>query len=151
VIDGQQRLMSIYYFIKRRFPHKEKRAELRRIFDKEGSLPDNVLYDDNYFADFNLRLSDRLPNPLHSLNYKTLGDLKAQFDFRTIRNVIIKQNRPSDDDSSIYEIFNRLNSGGVNLGSQEIRASLYHSEFYTMLSRVNADDSFSALMSRTCT
>jgi uncharacterized protein with ParB-like and HNH nuclease domain len=31
VIDGQQRLMSIYYFIKRRFPRKEKRVEIRGI------------------------------------------------------------------------------------------------------------------------
>src|ERR1700722_964981 len=29
VIDGQQRLMSIYYFIKRKFPRKEKRVEIR--------------------------------------------------------------------------------------------------------------------------
>ena len=27
VIDGQQRLMTIYYFVKQRFPRKEKRAE----------------------------------------------------------------------------------------------------------------------------
>ena len=30
VIDGQQRMMSIYYFIKKRFPRKEKRAEIKR-------------------------------------------------------------------------------------------------------------------------
>ena len=29
VIDGQQRLMSLYYFIKERLPRKEKRPELR--------------------------------------------------------------------------------------------------------------------------
>jgi uncharacterized protein with ParB-like and HNH nuclease domain len=29
VIDGQQRLMSIYYFVSQRFPLKEKRGELR--------------------------------------------------------------------------------------------------------------------------
>ena len=29
VIDGQQRMMSIYYFFKGRFPKKEKRVELR--------------------------------------------------------------------------------------------------------------------------
>ena len=39
----------------------------------------------------------------------------------------------------MYEIFNRLNSGGVNLWPQEIRASLYHSSFYTMLYRANTD------------
>ena len=37
VIDGQQRLMSIYYFIKQRFPKKEKRTELRSIFDEPRS------------------------------------------------------------------------------------------------------------------
>src|SRR5215213_8856197 len=31
VIDGQQRLMSIYYFIKKKFPRESKRVELRRI------------------------------------------------------------------------------------------------------------------------
>jgi hypothetical protein len=44
VIDGQQRLMSIYYFIKRKFPRKEKRVEIRAIFDKEGKIPDEVLH-----------------------------------------------------------------------------------------------------------
>src|ERR671918_637764 len=29
VIDGQQRLMSIYYFMKGRFPRRDKRVELR--------------------------------------------------------------------------------------------------------------------------
>ena len=33
VIDGQQRLLSIYYYIKQRFPLVEKRAELRKVFD----------------------------------------------------------------------------------------------------------------------
>jgi hypothetical protein len=139
VIDGQQRLMSIYYFIKRRFPQKEKRVRIREIFDSNGSLPENVLYSDDYFVDFNLKYGDDAPNPLQGENYKTLGDLQAQFDLRTIRNVIIKQNMPTDDVSSMYEIFNRLNSGGVNLGPQEIRASLFHSPFYTMLHRINAD------------
>jgi hypothetical protein len=148
VIDGQQRLMSIYYFIKKRFPQKTKRAELRTIFDKNGHIPDSVLHEDEYFTSFNLHLSDSTPpNPLHGSNYATLGDLKTTFDLRTIRNVIIKQNLPKeDDDSSMYEIFNRLNSGGVNLWPQEIRASLYHSNFYTMLYRANTDKRWRALL-----
>ena len=40
VIDGQQRLMSIYYFMKQRFPRQEKRAAIRRIFDNPtGKVP----------------------------------------------------------------------------------------------------------------
>ena len=55
VIDGQQRLMSIYYFIKQRFPKKDKRAELRSIFDEYGKIPDNVIGDDEYFENFRLK------------------------------------------------------------------------------------------------
>src|SRR4051812_37315331 len=36
VVDGQQRLMSIYYFVKKRFPKLDRRVALRRLFDKEG-------------------------------------------------------------------------------------------------------------------
>src|ERR1022692_5043 len=43
VIDGQQRLMTMYYFIKQRFPKKEKRAELRRLSNEESQIPDEIL------------------------------------------------------------------------------------------------------------
>ena len=140
VIDGQQRLMSIYYFIKQRFPKKEKRAELRRIFDAHGAIPKEVLAKDEFFDKFNLALPSKIPdykNKLHGLNYDTLEEYKTTFDLRTIRNIIIKQMKPENDNSSIYELFNRLNTGGMNLTPQEIRVSVYHSPFYAMLHRVN--------------
>ncbi len=62
VIDGQQRLMSIYYFIKKRFPRKEKRSDLRNIFDREGRIPEEILHEDVYFQTFNLRLPEKLPD-----------------------------------------------------------------------------------------
>lgn len=142
VIDGQQRLMTIYYFMKKRFPKKDKRVELRAIFDKEGKIPDNILHDNDYFDDFRLRLPGNLPNnanKFNGLNYATLGEYKTQFDLRPLRNIVVKQNSPSDDDSSMYEVFNRLNTGGINLRPQEIRTSMYHSKFYEMLYRVNQD------------
>ena len=142
VIDGQQRLMSIYYFIKKRFPRKERRDEIRRIFDQQGTVPDQVLHDDEYFQTFNLRLASSLPNrenKLKGLNYATLGNYKTQLDLRPIRNIVVKQNAPSGDDSSMFEVFNRLNTGGVNLKPQEIRTSMYHSDFYRMLYRINAE------------
>jgi len=149
VIDGQQRLMTIYYFIKQRFPKKEKRAALRAIFSEHGKIPEETLHNDDYFSKFNLRLIAKLPdvpNKFNKLNYSTLGEFKTQFDLRTIRNVIIKQNVPEDDDSSIYEIFNRLNSGGINLKPQEIRTSLYHSSFYEMLAKINLNTSWRSLL-----
>jgi hypothetical protein len=53
---------------------------------------------------------------------------------------------PEGDDSSIFEIFNRLNSGGVNLTPQEIRISLYHSRFYEMLQKLNLNPGWRRLL-----
>jgi uncharacterized protein with ParB-like and HNH nuclease domain len=149
VIDGQQRLMSVYYFIKQRFPKKEKRGELRNIFDEHGKIPDEVVHDDTYFENFRLKLSETVPshpNRFKGLSYATLGDYKTSFELRTIRNIIIKQNSPKDDDSSMYEVFNRLNTGGINLKPQEIRTSMYHSPFYELLYRLNSRPTWRRLL-----
>jgi uncharacterized protein with ParB-like and HNH nuclease domain len=141
VIDGQQRLMSLYYFWKGRFPRKEKRIELRAVFDEQGHIPVAFLDNDEYFVRFKLQLPENLPNhpnKLNRLTYQTLEEFQTTFNLRTIRNVIIRQNTPAGDDSAMFEIFNRLNSGGVNLKPQEIRTSLYHSEFYKLIYKLNA-------------
>ena len=149
VIDGQQRLMTIYYFIKKRFPRQDKRIELRKIFDTEGKIPDRILENNNFFTDFELKLTELVPevtNRLDELNYSTLEDVdKNTFDLRTIRIVIIKQSHPPNDHSAMYEIFYRLNTGGMNLNPQEIRASLYHSDFYDMLSKLNLNSKWRRL------
>lgn len=141
VIDGQQRLMSIYYFMKQRFPKKEKRPYLRRVFSEKGSIPKEILHNDEVFDNFNLVLPSKLPgrkNHLHGLNFSTLQENAGTLKLRTIRNIVIKQLSPQGDDA-IFEIFNRLNTGGVNLQPQEIRTSLYHSNFYDALYRMNLD------------
>lgn len=141
VIDGQQRLLSIYFFVKQRFPTKEGRQVLRDFLTGNESINSAVLSDDRYFSNFALSLPSPViteKNKLDKLKYETLGDYKHTFDYlRTVRSVVIKQNEPDDEDSSIYEIFNRLNTGGQNLTSQEIRMSLFYSEFYQMLLDVN--------------
>jgi len=45
----------------------------------------------------------------------------------------------------VFEIFNRLNSGGVNLKPQEIRTSLFHSRFYDSLYALNLDQNWRQL------
>jgi uncharacterized protein with ParB-like and HNH nuclease domain len=146
VIDGQQRYFTIYFFKKKRFPRKEKRFELRQIFEESKGIPDEVLFNDEYFVDFNLQLAEQLPERKNKFNKKNYSTLSSEdviaFDLRTIRNIIIKQNSPEDGDSVIFEIFNRLNSGGVNLRPQEIRTSLYHSKFYDMLYTLNLNENW---------
>jgi Protein of unknown function DUF262 len=140
VVDGQQRLMSIYYFVAGRFPKTSKRPHLRRIMSENGKLPDAVLGDDQYFTKFNLQFASKTgpTSRFHGQNFATLGENQMDFNLRTIRNVVIKQSSPQEEpDTSVFEIFNRLNTGGVNLRPQEIRSSLYHSDFLNALHRVN--------------
>lgn len=148
VIDGQQRLMTVYYFTKGRFPKLEKRAALRRYIDQRGSVPTNILQQDEYFGDFDLDFGQRYTNAnnrLYKRKYSTLeDDDRTTFDLRAVRCIFIKQHKP-EDNSAMYEIFNRLNTGGVNLTAQEIRSSLYHSEFYTMIAKANAEEQWRRL------
>lgn len=142
VIDGQQRLLSIYYFIVQRFPRKQKRGELQKIFYQEGYIPESALDDDDYFQDFSLLLSEASPhqrNKLNGLNYETLGEYKSQLDLHPIRTIVVKKNEPKEDDSSVYEVFSRLGSGDVDLRPQEIRTRMYHSEFYEILYAMNTN------------
>ena len=146
VIDGQQRLLSIYYFMKERFPRQDKRAEIRKkLIEKGGIIDDDFLNDDDYYRTFKLSLGS--DNPLNGKNYNDLGEHFNTFNFRTLRNISIQQNSPdTDNNSSMYEIFNRLNIGGMNLTPQEIRSSIYHSKFYDMLQKINLNTKWRELL-----
>ncbi len=141
VIDGQQRLVTIYLFKKQRFPKNDKaRGIIRKYLSVGKQIPDSEFASDD-FEDFKLKLSSisEQENQLDKLKYDTLAtienfDFKGEFDFnRTIRTITIKQIAPCEDDSSMFEIFSRLNSGGVMLRPQEIRMSIYYSPFYEKL------------------
>jgi hypothetical protein len=79
----------------------------------------------------------KLKNVQHDLEGKTINDLsssdKLKLDDSVIHATVIKQDSPDDDESSIYMIFERLNTGGVKLMPQEIRACIYHGTFNKML------------------
>jgi hypothetical protein len=62
---------------------------------------------------------------------------RRRLDDSIIHATVIRQDEPSEDQSSIYLIFERLNSGGVNLQPQEIRVALYHGEFVRVLRKLN--------------
>ena len=44
---------------------------------------------------------------------------------------------PDDSNSSVFHIFDRLNSNGTPLQPQEMRAAIYHGAFQEMLGRLN--------------
>jgi Protein of unknown function DUF262 len=115
VLDGQQRLRTLQYFYEGLLQGKE-------------------------FALENVQEKWR------GKTYKKLdADDRRRLDDSIIHATIVRQDEPSDDQSSIYLIFERLNSGGTFLQPQEIRVALYHGKLASLLSALNTNPSWRSL------
>lgn len=72
---------------------------------------------------------------------KTIDDLEPEdqrrFEDAVIHAMIIQQTAPNDSNSSVFQIFDRLNSNGTPLQPQEMRAAVYHGEFQKLLGSLN--------------
>jgi hypothetical protein len=78
--------------------------------------------------------------------YKDLDiEDRRRLDDSIIHATIVRQDEPTEDQSSIYVIFERLNTGGVNLQPQEIRVALYHGEFVRVLNELNDNAAWRAM------
>jgi uncharacterized protein with ParB-like and HNH nuclease domain len=107
VIDGQQRLRTLHGFYKGILRGRE--FTLEHVADRfKGKTYEKLEEDDKR------RLNDSI---LHA--------------------TVVRQDQPSDDQSSIYSIFERLNTGGTDLSPQEIRAALYQGAFNDLLFELN--------------
>lgn len=117
VVDGQQRLKTLQYFYAGVF------ADSKKEFALIGVQPN-----------------------LEGKTYRTLPeDLQRLLDDSIIHATIIKQDEPSNDRSSIYNVFERLNTGATPLSSQEIRASVYNGPFIDLLGELNQDENWRSL------
>jgi uncharacterized protein with ParB-like and HNH nuclease domain len=103
VIDGQQRLKSLLFFYDGYFNPRPDEQQ-RRVF---SLVKVQKQYEGKTYA--NLEERDRL-----------------RLDNSIIHATIVKQTSPPGDDTSLYHIFERLNSGGRRLIAQEMRVALYH-------------------------
>lgn len=153
IIDGQQRLLTIYFFVKGRFP---KNTDSRLLIRKKLSIDsefDILMADNNIFQDFTLDLNtdnSKKISRYHGKKFATL-DKDTQIKFRLrryLRTVVVRQNKPDDNSSSMFEIFNRLNTGGTPLNYQEIRASLYYCDFYEMMIQLNNESKWRELLGK---
>ena len=137
VIDGQQRLMSIYFFAKGRFPRAGKMHHAENV--KSLSLEDDAM-----FSDFRLELKSDTSedkSPLHGKSIHQLGKEKERgFFLAPFRSMVVRQYKPDNNSDVAYEIFHRLNTGGKNLTSQQIRNCVYESKFLDMVRDLNLND-----------
>ena len=120
VIDGQQRLRTLQFFYE-------------GIFDQTG----------REFALTGVR------EPFKGNIYRTLLDQdRRQLDNSILHATIVRQDVPQDGNSSIYILFERLNTQGVQLHPQEIRNCMYRGPFNDTLNHLNGDHSWRHVFGR---
>ena len=112
VIDGQQRLRTIKGFF-------------------EGKLPDGS---DFYLRGVDPRWEGKYYSDLSEAEQMRLRDA-------VLRQVIVEQLDPKDN-TSIYHIFERLNTGGTGLTPQEVRNCIYHGPFNDLIIELNQDSTW---------
>jgi hypothetical protein len=118
IVDGHQRLRSIAYFFS-------------GWFGEEGD-PKRVPFE-------LIGLSDE--SPFSGITYEKLENTAPvafkKFKDCVLRAYVMRQLEPADNDSSIIEVFGRLNTGGMALQGQEIRNCVYEGEFNELLKKLN--------------
>lgn len=115
IIDGYQRIMTVYDFVK------------RGIFSKDNKV-------------FKLTNTDKIN---HRWKGKSFSEL-SEFDQKKIRQttihaIIFEQKQPKDNDSSLFQIFERINTSGKILKPQEIRNCVYQGNLNSLLFNLNQD------------
>lgn len=128
VVDGHQRIKSISYFFEGFFGSETNQR--RRVFRLSG-LGDVSPFDGLTYED----LKGQEPNAFAKLNNSVL------------RAFVIRQLDP-DDDTSIYHVFERLNTGSTLLFPQEIRNCVHHGPFNDMLNKANLYPPWREIFSR---
>ena len=58
-------------------------------------------------------------------------------DNAVIHATVVKQDAPSKDNTSVYHIFDRINSSGTRLNPQEMRSAIYHGRLIDELDTLN--------------
>jgi len=113
VIDGQQRLQSIRYFYDGKFLERPSEFALVGVHKE---------FEGKTYESLNAKYRRKLDNSVLSA---------------TVVDPLL-----DSEQSSIYYIFERLNTGGTLLKPQEIRACIYHGEFNKLLHELNENDAW---------
>lgn len=121
IVDGQQRLITLDRFLSGVW---EKRTRKQGGSVVEVSVPFTLLevadpWAGKTFADLEKDDRDEIENYL-------------------IHATIFRQDHPAKKDRSIYEVFERINTGGLRLSNQEIRACISHGSMVQKLDEIAA-------------
>jgi len=118
------------------FLYKARNASKYMIIDGQQRIQSLVQFQTELFGDNKFRLK-KVAKPWDNKSFSELDEAdRFTLESSVMRATIIQQLSP-DDNSSIYQIFERLNTGGVNLNPMEVRRCVSYGPFIQLLEEVN--------------
>lgn len=121
VIDGQQRLTSLFSYIDGKLP------DPRLPFGKDFKLTGL-----NVFTELNGSYFKGIPK-----------ELQSKIRYYKIRTITF---RKESEKELKFEVFERLNTGAVSLNDQELRNCIYRGKYNELLIELSSDKTFRALL-----
>ena len=113
IIDGYQRIMTVFDFVK------------VGIWKKDGKV-------------FKLSNTERINERWRGKSYSELPESdQRKIRSSTIHAIVFEQKAPNDSDTSLYQVFERINTGGRALMPQEIRNCVNQGNFNDLLFKLN--------------
>lgn len=120
IIDGYQRIMTVHDYI-------------RGIFSRDGKV-------------FRLSRTERINQRWRGKAFNELGEVEQRrIKNTTIHAIMFVQQQPKSDDTSLFQIFERINTSGRMLLPQEIRNCVAQGKFNSLLFELNLVPSWRAL------
>jgi uncharacterized protein with ParB-like and HNH nuclease domain len=124
IIDGYQRIMTVYDFVK------------RGVWRKDGKT-------------FKLSNTDKINERYRGKAFNELTDQdQRKIRSTTIHAIVFEQKAPSENDTSLYQVFERINTGGRALLPQEIRNCVNQGEFNDLLFELNKNSNWRTLFGK---
>lgn len=119
------------------FLYREPDSPKHLIIDGQQRLKSLQKFYDGEFGNKVFRLSG-LKSKWNGLSYKELDeDDQLRLDDAVIHATVFQQDTPSNNMNSVYEVFERINTGGLKLSPQEIRSCIAHGTFNEQLFSLN--------------
>ena len=127
------------------FLYKERETNKLQVIDGQQRILSAVRFFKNEFEEKIFRLKN-VNSKWNGKTYAQLDEVdRLQLDDTVLRATVVQQLDP-DDDSSVFHIFERLNTGGINLNPMEIRKCVFMGPQFQMLEDLNALDTWRKLI-----
>lgn len=130
------------------FLYREPDTERLLVVDGQQRLKTITQYFNGKFANGNAFYVTGVKQQWEGKAYDDLSEPdRRQLKNTPLRGTIFEQTDPKDD-SSMFQIFERLNTGGMPLSQQEIRNSIYHGSIVEVLKELNLDSNWGKLLKK---